>query len=79
MIYFYCKKHREHIWRLRAFHYITLTIRFSNIALPLRIQKYTWQSNKSVEWFVHIFCFIFHSNSYGCNVRNINWPKEWWK
>jgi hypothetical protein len=75
--YYYCKKHREHIWRFGPFSYLTLKIRFSRWAAPLYVHKFVWSTNKAIDWYISFLCFHFEYTSYGCNVRSLDWPKEW--
>ncbi len=71
---YYDNKSKSYILKRGAFSYVSLRINLSHWALPLRIQKFTWNHNGSVEYYVHLLCFNFCFNSYGVLVRGKDWP-----
>ncbi len=73
----YSKGHKELCIRLNPVFYIVMHCNLKSWALPLKIQKFVWSSNKNPEWFVDFLCFHFCINNYGILVRDKDWPKDW--
>lgn len=57
--------------------YVVVRCSIRSWACPLHVQRFVWNMNKDVEWFIWFLCFGLAINNYGSLVRDKNWPIKW--